>query len=159
MLYFECQVQNGICKLDFVCLLQDPPFRHTGMVHHDLSGNLQFLHRTYLGKFQPSAKEPWREMNFVTNVLSPQQAVVYSEAYGFFPHQVTTDFEKHCCQGQSSNDNVQPECDLKLCKVPGKPLPILAVAAENLDHGVRATLKQLDDVLGTIKANYTARSL
>ena len=41
-------------------VVQDPPFRHTGMVQHDLDGNLQFLHRTYLGKFDPALQEPWR---------------------------------------------------------------------------------------------------
>lgn len=58
------------------------------MVQHDLEGNLQFLHRTYLGKFDPEEEEPWREMNFVSNPITPPQALVYSGAYGFFPHQV-----------------------------------------------------------------------
>ena len=139
--------------------LQDPPFRHTGMVQHDLDGNLQFLHRTYLGKFEPSSKEPWREMNFISNILTSQQALIYSEDYGFYPHQVTTDFEKHCCQGQGSSDNAQSECDLKLCKTPGKPLPVLVVATDNLDHGVRATLQSLNDLFERIKMNHTARSM
>lgn len=128
------------------------------MVHHDLDGKLLFLHRTYLGKFNPAAKTTMREMNFVSNPLSPQQAVVYSEAYGFFPHQVSTDFEKHCCKGRDSAEGVKPSCDLKLCKVPGNPLPVLAVAVDNLDHGTRAVLRQLDDLYMAIRANHTAKS-
>ncbi len=138
-------------------VVQDPPFRHTGMVQHDLDGNLQFLHRTYLGKFDPALQEPWREMDFVTNPVTPQLALVYSEAYGFFPHQVTTDYEKYCCPDGSRTRDVS-ECSYQECKVPGDPLPVLTIAAANLDPGVRLVLNALNDMFTALQANQSAKS-
>ena len=136
--------------------MQDPPFRHTGMVQHDLDGNLQFLHRTYLGKFDPALQEPWREMDFVTNPVSPQQALVYSEAYGFFPHQVTTDYEKFCCpDGTRSSDT--SACSFKECKAPGNPLPVLTIAAVNLDPGVRLVLNSLNEMFSSLQSNQSTK--
>ncbi|DBA84574.1 TPA: hypothetical protein ACH3X2_006154 [Trebouxia sp. C0005] len=135
----------------------EPPFRHTGMVQHDLDGNLQFLHRTYLGKFDPAIQEPWRELDFVTNPVTPQQALIYAEAYGFFPHQVTTDYEKYCCPGGSDTSDVS-ECRFKECKVSGNPLPVLTIAAANLDPGVRMVLNALDDMFTALQANQSAKS-
>ena len=137
--------------------MQDPPFRHTGMVQHDLDGNLQFLHRTYLGKFDPASSEPWREMDFVTNPLSPQQAVIYSDAYGFFPHQVTTDYEKYCCPEGTRTSDIS-ECSFKECKSPGDPTPVLTVAAANLEPEVRTVLIALNELFTSIQTSYSAKS-
>lgn len=137
--------------------MQDAPFRHTGMVQHDLDGNLQFLHRTYLGKFDPATQEPWREMDFVSNPITPQQALVYSEAYGFFPHQVTTDFDKYCCPDGSRTTDMS-QCSFKECKVPGNPLPILTVAVVNLEPEVRLVLNALNEIFTALQANQSTNS-
>ncbi|MCJ1241141.1 hypothetical protein MMC14_009145 [Varicellaria rhodocarpa] len=138
-------------------LMQDPPFRHTGMVQHDLDGNLRFLHRTYLGKFDPSDSEPWREMDFVTRPLSPQQAVLYSEAYGFFPHQVSTDFEKYCCPDGSRTADAS-QCDFQKCSSPGDPLPILTIAAANLDPEVQTALGAVNSMFSGLQSNLSIKS-
>ena len=152
--YMHCE--KYLAALAFrVVFLQDPPFRHTGMVQHDLDGNLQFLHRTYLGKFDPSRSEPWREMDFVSSPLTPEQAVVYSEAYGFFPHQVSTDFEKYCCPDGSRTTDAS-QCSFKECKSPGKE--ILTVAVGNLEPEVRTVTDSLNELFAGIQANYGAKS-
>ena len=137
-------------------VLQDPPFRHTGMVQHDLAGNLQFLHRTYLGKFNPAAKEPWRQMNFVSNPLTEQQIVLYGQSYGFLEHQVSVDFDKHCCSRQDSQYSAEKKCSLAQCKLPGDPVPLLAIPMERLDYSVRTVLKQQDELFASITASHTA---
>ena len=122
------------------------------MLQHDLDGNLQFLHRTWTGKFDPTSKEPWREIDFITTALTSQQVLVYAEEYGFFPHQVTTDFEKYCCpDGTRTSDASQ--CDFKQCKSPGNPLPLLTIAASKLDPGVTTVLKSLDLLFTSLQAN------
>ena len=159
--YMFCGVhlaaQFGYTVLSEDVYMQDPPFRHTGMVQHDLDGNLQFLHRTYLGKLDPSSSEPWREMDFDSSPLTPEQAIIYSEAYGFFPHQVSTDFEKYCCpDGTRTTDASQ--CSFKECKSPGIPLPILTVAVGNLEPEVRTVLASLNELFAGIQSNYGAKS-
>ena len=141
-------------------VLQDPPFRHTGMVQHDLDGNLQFLHRTYLGKFDPEAKEPWREMDFVSNPLTADQVVLYSQLYGFKKHQVSVDFETHCCLRQGSVESVAMKCSLQSCILPEDPAQLLAIPIEKLDRGVRDALKQQNVLFASLRAhsNYTVHA-
>ena len=96
-------------------------------------------------------------MDFVTNPVTPQQAIVYSEAYGFFPHQVTTDYEKYCCpDGTRTNDVSQ--CSFKDCRVPGNPLPVLTVAAANLEPGVRLVLNSLNELFTSLQSNQSAEA-
>ena len=125
------------------------------MVQHDLDGNLQFLHRTYLGKFDPTNQGPWREMNFVTSPVTHQLALVYSQAYGFFTHQVTTDYEKYCCLDGIGTSNVT-QCGLKECKVSGEPLPVLTIAADKLDAGTRTVLSSLNEVFTALQSKRSA---
>ena len=127
------------------------------MVQHDLDGNLQFLHRTYLGKFDPASTEPWRELDFVTNPLTPQQAVVYAQAYGFFPHQVSTDFEKHCCPNGTHTQDAS-QCDIRDCQSPGDPLPVLAIPLLNLDHSVRTVVKALHELFTKLQSSASIKS-
>ena len=127
------------------------------MVQHDLDGNLQFLHRTYLGKFDPSQSEPWREMDFVTRPVTPQQALVYSEAYGLYPHQISTDFEKFCCpDGTRTADAGQ--CDFKDCKAAGNPLPVLTIAAANLGPAIKSVLNAMDNMFVSLQSNQSQKS-
>lgn len=125
------------------------------MVQHDLDGNLQFLHRTYLGKFDPASSEPWREMDFVTNPVSPEQAILYSEVYGFFPHQVSTDFEKYCCS-DGSHTAAANECNFKECRSPGSPLPLLTVAVANLEPQVQTVLDALNDLYADLRSTHAS---
>lgn len=136
--------------------LQEPPFRHAGMLQHDLDGNLQFLHRTWTGKFDPTSQEPWREIDFITMSLTPKQVLAYAKdnQYGFFPHQCSTDFEKYCCPNGTRTSGGS-QCDFKQCKPPGNPLPLLTIAASNLDPGSRAVLKSMDLLFTSLQANHS----
>ena len=136
--------------------LQGPPFRHAGMLQHNLDGNLQFLHRTWTGKFDPTSPEPWREIDFITMSLTPQQVLIYAEDnhYGFFPHQCSTDFDKYCCPNGTRSSGAS-QCDFRQCKSPGNPLPLLTIAASDLDSGVRTVLRSMNMLFTSLQANHS----
>ena len=138
--------------------MQDPPYRHAGMIQHNLDGDLQFLHRTAWPKFDPTSPEPWRKVNFVSNPLTAQQATIYAPGLTFSSDQVTMEFDKHCCTRQATLKTPALGCNLKLCTTPGNPLPVLAVSVDSLDHRFRSIIKQQEHIFSAMKANFSARS-
>ena len=128
------------------------------MLQHDLGGDLQFLHRTAGGKFDPAMHAPWRTVNFASNPLTAQQARLYFPGLTLTSAQVTTNFEKHCCTKQASALTQALGCNLKLCITPGDPLPVLAVSLDSLGHGVRAVINHQDVLFAAIRANFTKNS-
>lgn len=154
--FVQYQCLSLLANCHFV--LQEPPFRHAGMLQHDLDGNLQFLHRTWTAKFDPTAEGHWKEVDFITNPLTVEQVPVYSEDYGLFPHQVTTDFEKYCCPNGTDTSGAS-QCDIKHCISPGNPLPLLTIAASKLDPGVRTVLTSLDVLFTSLRTNQSIASI
>lgn len=118
------------------------------------------------GKFDPTVQGHWREVDYMTNALTIEQVLVYSEAYGFFPHQVTTDFDKYCCANGTAVPAVTGttvlthatdanQCDIVHCKSPGNPLPLLTIAPSNLAPDLRMVLRSIDAMFTSLQAQFT----
>ena len=96
----------------------------------------------------------WREVDYMTNPLTIEQVLVYSEAYGFFTHQVTADVEEYCCFNGTTDPDAN-QCDILHCTSPGNPLPILTIPSSDLAPDVRMVLRSLDALFTSLQVSST----
>lgn len=146
--------------------LQNPFYKHTGMVQFDWSGEMAFLHRTSTAKFEPLSNK-WRHVDFVTAPLTHQQALlVVSQGDGWLIGQLNTHFGKWCC-GLTDPTHDQMEeaskhfvrtaqgCSVHDCTLPASNhgLPVMAVPPEVAFAGTNATqaIKMMEELYAVMQ--------